>query len=95
MNKPLTKSELASALAEATDTTKAAAAKSIDALMGLVSSQLAEGNEVVLPGIGKLLVKERAARTVRNPLGGGTLDKPADKAVKFRPAKGLKDAVNA
>lgn len=95
MTKAMTKSELASAVAESAETTKAAASKMIDALMDVVSRELVGGNEVVLPGVGKLLTKTRAARTVRNPADGSTLEKPADKAVKFRPAKGLKDGVNA
>lgn len=95
MSKSLSKSELAAAVAEGAETTKAAAAATIDAMLGVVARELAAGNDVTLPGIGKLVIQERAARKIRNPQTGETMDKAADRAVKFKPAKGLKDAVNA
>lgn len=95
MSKTLSKSELAAAVAEGAETTKAAATTTIDALMAVVTRELAAGNDVTLPGIGKLVIQERAARKIRNPQTNEMMDKAADRAVKFKPAKGLKDAVNA
>ncbi len=56
---------------------------------------LAKGDEVTLPGIGKLSVKQRAARTGRNPKTGEELKIKAKKVPHFSAAKALKDAVNS
>ena len=94
MSKSLSKSDLAAAVAEGASTTKAAAATTIDALLAVVTRELAAGNEVTLPGVGKLVIQERPARQIRNPQTGEQMEKAADRAVKFKPAKGLKDALN-
>jgi DNA-binding protein HU-beta len=46
-----------------------------------------------LPGIGKLVLKNRAARMGRNPKTGETISIPAKRVVKFRVAKAAKDAI--
>lgn len=58
-----------------------------------VAAELALGGEVTIPGIGKLGVKERAARTGRNPSTGAEIDIPARKVPDFTAAKALKEAV--
>ena len=55
----------------------------------------AEGNELVLPGIGKLKASLRAGRTGRNPQTGEEVQIPAALTVKFSATKALKDAINA
>lgn len=55
----------------------------------------AEGNELVLPGIGKLKTSLRASRTGRNPQTGEAVQIPAALTVKFSATKALKDAINA
>ena len=59
----------------------------------VITAVLLESGEAILPGLGKLVTQQKAARTGRNPATGETLHVPAHKAVKFRPAKALKDAV--
>ena len=61
----------------------------------VVGAALIEEGEAVLPGLGKLVTQQKDARKARNPKTGETIPVPAHKAVKFRPAKVLKDAVNA
>ena len=53
------------------------------------------GQEITLPGIGKLGVTHRAARTGRNPQTGAEIQIPAKRAPAFTPAKAIKDACNA
>lgn len=95
MSKTMNKAELVAAVAEAGNATKAEAEKVMNAMFAVITSELAAGNEVALPQIGKLTINERPARQIRNPQNGEMMDKAADRAVKFKPAKGLKDAVNA
>ena len=50
---------------------------------------------MTLPGLGKVVCRERGERMVRNPATNEMVKKPADKQVKFSIAKALKDSVNA
>ena len=89
-----TKKELIDALAERTQQPKKDAEAFIDALAVSLRDTLAQGQEVVLPGIGKFTVKEKPARTGRNPATGETIQIAARKAPAFSVAKVIKDAVS-
>ncbi|MEO5621330.1 MAG: HU family DNA-binding protein [Cypionkella sp.] len=95
MNKPMTKTQLVAALAEAMDADKKTATAALDAIASVVSREVAAGGAITLPGLGKVACKARPERQVRNPATGETMTKPADKQVKFAIAKALKDIVNA
>ena len=55
---------------------------------------LSRGERVELRGFGAFSVKEREARTGRNPRTGEEIKIPASTTVRFKAGKGLKDAVN-
>ena len=95
MNKPMTKTQLVAALADAMDSDKKIATAALDAIAAVVSREVSAGGAVTLPGLGKVACKARPERQVRNPATGETMTKPADKQVKFAIAKALKDIVNA
>jgi len=88
-----TKRELVDALAERIQQSKKITEEFIDALGDGLRDALAQGNEVLLPGVGKFTVKEKPARTGRNPQTGETIQIAARKAPAFSAAKVLKDAV--
>jgi DNA-binding protein HU-beta len=88
-----TKTELIDALAERTGHTKKDATAFIDALGSLAQESLAQGREVILPGLGKLTAKQRPARVGRNPQTGASIEIPARKVPGFTAAKTLKDAI--
>ena len=88
-----TKKELIDALAERTQQPKKVAEAFIDALGDAVHESLGKGEEVILPGLGKFSVKDKPARTGRNPATGETIQIPARKAPAFIAAKALKDAL--
>ena len=90
----MNKSELIDAVAEGADISKAAAARAVDAMMGAISDSLKEGDQVNLVGFGTFLIRERAARTGRNPRTGETINIAASKVPGFKAGKALKDAVN-
>lgn len=94
MSKPMTKTQLVAALAEAMGSDKKTANAALDALGTLVAKEVASGGAVTLPGLGKIVCRARPERTVRNPATGDQITKPADKVVKFTIAKALKDSVN-
>jgi DNA-binding protein HU-beta len=90
----MNKTELTDAVAEATDLTKADAARAVDAVLGTITDTLAAGDQVGIVGFGTFLVRERAARTGRNPQTGAEIQIAAAKVPAFKPGKALKDAVN-
>jgi DNA-binding protein HU-beta len=90
----LTKDQLIADIAEAIDAPKTTARNALDQLGQIVADQLESGSEITLPGIGKLKITERPARTGRNPSTGAAIEIAAKKVVKFVPAKVLSDSVN-
>jgi DNA-binding protein HU-beta len=88
------KSELIEAVAASADIPKAAAGRAVDAVIEAVTNALKSDDQVVLVGFGTFSVKERAARTGRNPQTGEPIQIAAAKIPSFKAGKALKDAVN-
>ncbi len=91
----MNKSELVEAVAAETELTRIQSAEAVDAVLGAIQEALKEGDTVGLVGFGTFAVTERAARTGRNPRTGDEIEIPAARLPKFKPGKGLKDAVAA
>ena len=91
MAKSLSKSQVASSLADKVGITKKQSAQYLDELAQLAYKNAK--NSFTLPGLGKLVLKNRAARMGRNPATGEQIQIPAKRVVKFRVAKACKDAV--
>lgn len=91
----MNKTELIEHIAAQADISKAAAGRSLDALIGAVKTTLKKGQPVTLVGFGTFDVTTRAARTGRNPRTGEAIKIKKAKVPKFRPGKALKDAVNS
>lgn len=89
----MTKQELIDAIKNATLADKKVIANVLDCLADITIRELKSGNEVPLPGLGKLTVKHKAARTGRNPKTGDEIEIPAKTVPHFSAAKALKDAV--
>lgn len=89
------KTELIEALAAATGESQAAAARSLDALIGIISKEVASGGEVAITGFGSFKGSSRGERTGRNPRTGESMTIAASKSVKFVPGASLKAALNA
>lgn len=90
----MNKSELIDAIAAQADIPKAAAGRALDAMIDSISAALKSGDQVALVGFGTFLVKERAARTGRNPQTGAPIEIKEAKVPGFKAGKALKDAVN-
>lgn len=90
----MNKSQLVEKIALEADITKADAERALNAFTNAVSEELANNGEVSLVGFGTFSVSARAARTGRNPQTGAALQIAASNVPKFKPGKGLKDAVN-
>ena len=90
----MNKSELIDAIAEAADLPKASAGRALDATVDAITDALKKGDSVSLVGFGTFTVKDRAARTGRNPQTNEVINIAASKAPGFKAGKALKDAVN-
>jgi DNA-binding protein HU-beta len=73
--------------------TKVQAESVVEGIISAIVSTLKKGDEVSIAGLGIFSVKDRAARTARNPKTGETVQVKATKVPKFRAAKALKDSV--
>ena len=87
----LTKSQIAEHLAKKTEIKKSQATAALNEIAALAYKEAK--NTFTLPGIGKIALVKRKARTGRNPRTGESIKIPAKKAVKFRVAKAAKDAI--
>ena len=90
----MNKSELIEALAKETDLSKSAAARAIDALLGIVTKTVAKKQDVQLIGFGTFKAVKRAARAGKNPRTGEALKIAAATVPKFTPGAAFKAAVN-
>lgn len=90
----MTKEQLVRDIADSLDLTQASVRGVFEQLAGIVQDALENDGELTLPGIGKLKVSERAARTGRNPQTGKSIEIAAKRVVRFVPAKALADSLN-
>lgn len=88
------KNDLIAAVAESAGLSKTDAGRAVDAVFEAITNALKQGDDVRLVGFGTFDVVKRAASEGRNPRTGEKIDIPASVQPKFRPGKGLKDALN-
>jgi DNA-binding protein HU-beta len=91
MAKALSKSQIAAAIADKAGISK----KQATEILGIIAELAYKNakNTFTLPGLGKLVLVNRAARIGRNPATGEQINIPAKRVVKFRVAKAAKDAI--
>ena len=89
----MNKTELIAAMAETSGLSKKDCESALTAFITATENALREGDKVQLVGFGTFEVKERVARTGRNPATGTEIEIPASKAPAFKPGKALKDAI--
>ena len=89
----MNKTELVAAVAEKTGASKKDSEKLVSAVFESITDALVAGDKVALVGFGAFEVKERPARTGRNPRTKEEIEIPASKVPQFKAGKALKDAV--
>jgi len=90
----MNKAELIDAVADAADISKAAAGRSVDTVLEVITESLKNGNAVTLVGFGTFSTRRREARTGRNPRTGEPIQIGASNLAVFKAGKALKDALN-
>jgi len=89
----MTKADLIVKVASKAGMTKASAENALNSFIASVEEVLASQGKLTLTGFGTFEVQQRKARTGRNPRTGQEIQIPANKVVKFRPGKLLKDSI--
>ncbi|MBE5768044.1 MAG: HU family DNA-binding protein [Clostridiales bacterium] len=90
----MNKSELTAALAAKTGLNKKEAEKALNAVVEVITETLTAGEKVQIVGFGSFEIKDRPARTARNPRTNEEIEIAASKAPVFKAGKALKDTVN-
>ena len=90
----MNKTELVTNVAAKAGLKKKDAESAVNAFMEVVQQAMVEGDKVQLIGFGTFEVRERAARTGRNPSTKEIINIPTSKSPVFKAGKALKDAVN-
>ena len=90
----MNKQELIAVMAEKANLSKKDAEAALNAFVGAVEDALVKGDKVQLVGFGGCEVRERAARTGRNPQTGAEMKIDAAKVPAFKAGKALKDLIN-
>ncbi len=90
----MTKADLVEQVAKETDMTKKDAEQLVEVVFESIIGALNNGDKIELRGFGSFRVRERNARTGRNPKTGATVSIPAKRVAYFKPGKELKDIVN-
>ena len=89
----MTKSQLLEAMASETAMSKKDVGNFMEKLANLALKEVKKNGEFVIPGLGKLVKINRAARMGRNPATGEQIQIKAKTVVKFKVAKAAKEAV--
>ena len=91
---PTTKSGIMALVAEKAGITKKQAVAAYEALLYVaVNGAKQEEKGIMLPGLGKVKLVKRPARTGRNPATGETIKIKAKKVAKIVACKALKDVI--
>ncbi len=90
----MNKQQLIDAAADTAELSKTDMAAALDGLLDTITESLRAGEKVTITGFGSFEVRERSARTARNPQTGDTVEVPPSNAPAFKAGKALKDALN-
>jgi DNA-binding protein HU-beta len=90
----MNKSDLIHRVAEMTEMTKKDSQRAVEAVLSAITEALRAGEKVQLLGFGNFEIRERSARSGRNPQTGETIEIAASKVPAFRPGKSLRNLVN-
>lgn len=90
----MNKAELIKTFQEATQLPANQAKEYLERFGDIAAAELLGGGEVPLPGVGKLVIKKRAARKGRNPKTGEPLNIPAKRVLAVTLTKDFRESFN-
>ncbi|MHC8440915.1 MAG: HU family DNA-binding protein [Candidatus Eutrophobiaceae bacterium] len=90
----MNKAEMIDEISTKAKLSKADAGRALEAVLEAIVDGMKQGQSTTLAGFGTFVVRERAARTGRNPRTREEISIAAAKVPAFKPSKALKDALN-
>ena len=90
----MNKSELVNCVVKSAELSKASASIAVEAVFDCITVALQQRETVTLVGFGTFGVKDRPARSGRNPRTGAEIQIPASRVPSFKAGKSLKEALN-
>lgn len=90
----LTKSDIVEKLYRRGGTTRRQAVQLVDSTLGLIKSNLSDGDDLLVSGFGRFNVHDKQARVGRNPYTGEKMILRARRVVTFKPSRVLKHRLN-
>lgn len=94
MSNALTKAHIINTVADANGSNRRKSQETVEVLLKLIKRSLESGDDVLISGFGKFMVKEKAQRKGRNPATGEEMILKPRKVVTFRWSKQLRDKIN-
>jgi len=90
----LTKDHLVSSIGERLGISKFESSRIVETVLETVKSSLSDGEDVLISGFGKFIVREKAARRGRNPQTGQDLTLEPRRVITFKCASVMRDRIN-
>jgi len=91
----MTRADLVDELARVANLTKQESEAVVDTVFEAITVALVQGDKVEIRGFGSFRVRQRRARTGRNPKTGSRVDVPGKKVPFFKVGKELRELVNS
>jgi integration host factor subunit alpha len=90
----LTKADIITSVQQEFNLTKKQSTEKVEALLEIMKSTLASGEDVLISGFGKFCVNEKGSRKGRNPATGGDLMLKPRRVVTFKVSGKLREKLN-
>ena len=90
----MTKADLVNQIYERAIVSKKDAAKTLEMIFDIIRENLENGESINISGFGKFTVREKRARTGRNPRTGEEMEISARRVVTFKPSVVLRKAMS-
>ena len=83
----MSKARLVDSVAEKLGGTKTEASKAIDAVLSSIGKVTGGGGRITVPGFGTFRMKDKPARTAKNPRTGADIEVPARSELAFKASR--------
>ena len=90
----LTKDQLISSIGNRLGISKFESSRIIEFVLETIKSSLSAGEDVLISGFGKFIVKEKASRRGRNPATGEDLTLDPRRVITFKCSSVMRDRIN-
>jgi integration host factor subunit alpha len=94
MSVTLTKADIIGSIQSQFDISRPESSRLVESLLETIKATLVNGEDVLISGFGKFIVKGKAARRGRNPQTGGDLTLEPRRVIPFKCSALLREKIN-